>query len=145
MNDLETRIKKGRKAIVLAKKMGMNTDLWESELAKLVTLAHAQEVALCTRELLTTRGWCLWKCSVLNDDITVLVKDELVTGYPLGYAVYTKYELKLITDHDASNSTLRLIHEAKKVAGAVLIRIEDTKPTLQQCLEIEPDQRDADM
>lgn len=56
-------------------------------------LAQAEEVARRTREFLATRGWCLWKCSVLNGDIIVVVRDVTVAGYP-EFPVYTVAELE---------------------------------------------------
>lgn len=40
----------------------------------------AEVVAECTRELLATRGWCLWKCSTLNREVIAVVLDENVEG-----------------------------------------------------------------
>jgi hypothetical protein len=58
MDNLETRIKQGRKAIALARERGMDISLWEKELARLEALARAEEVARRTRELLNSQGWC---------------------------------------------------------------------------------------
>lgn len=75
----------------------------------------SQEVAHCTRELLATRGWCRWKCSVLNGDVIVVIRNEMVTGYPGGYAVYTEAELEQLCHDDVSEATLHSVHKAKKL------------------------------
>jgi len=82
-----------------------------------------QGVARRTRELLATGGWCLWKCRVLNGGTIVVVRDESVTGYP-EYPVYTEAELKELCQDSASEATIRLVHEAKKLAGAVVTSVE---------------------
>jgi len=124
MNDLETRIEQGKKAIALDKERGMDTSLWDKELARLETTTQAQGVAGRTRGLLAIRGWCLWKCSILNGDIIVIVRNELVSGYPEGYPVYTEAELERLCRDDVSEATLRLVHEAKKLAGATVVGVE---------------------
>ena len=85
----------------------------------------AEVVAECTRELLATRGWCLWKCSVLGGEVICIVQDELVEDVPEGYQVYTEAELDELCQDDISNATIRLVHEAKKIAGAVVVSVED--------------------
>jgi len=122
-NSLESRISRGKEAIRLAKERGMDISLWEDKLAKMeaTALAQAQEVARRTRELLATRGWCLWQCSMLGGDIIAVVQDELVEGIPEGYQVYTEAELEELFWADVSEATLCLVHEAKKLAGAKVI------------------------
>jgi len=78
------------------------------------------ETARRTRELLNSRGWCLWRCSVLNNDVIAVVRDELVEGVPQGYPVYTECELALIGGDDVRETTIKLIHEAKKLTGAIV-------------------------
>ena len=83
-------------------------------------LAQAEAVAEHTRELLTTRGWCLWKCSSLGRDTIVVVRNESVIGYPEGYPVYTEAELEELCQDGVSEATIRLVHEAKKHGGHVI-------------------------
>jgi len=85
----------------------------------------AEDVAECTRELLATRGWCLWKCSVLGGEIIAVVKEENIGGGPEGYPVYTEAELEGLDQDGVSGATLRLVHEAKKIAGAVVISVDE--------------------
>ena len=118
MDNLEERIIRGQKAITLAKEKGIDTALWERELARLEALAQAQEVARRTGEFLDSQGWCLWKCSTLGNEIIAIVRDKLVEGVPEGYPVYTEAELEELCWDDVSDGTLRLVHEAKKLAGA---------------------------
>jgi hypothetical protein len=88
------------------------------ELGQDAAAAQAEEVARRTRYLLATRGWCLWKCNVLGGDIIAVVLDETVDGVPEEYPVYTAEELGELCQDSVSEATLRLVHEAKKLAGA---------------------------
>ncbi len=92
-----------------------------SEVATELGIFLAEETAQRTRELLATRGWCLWKCSALGGDIIVIVLDKNVEGVPGGYPVYTEAELEELCQADVSEATLRLVHEAKKLAGAKVV------------------------
>jgi hypothetical protein len=67
-----------------------------------------------TLELLATQGWCLWQCSALDGEIIALVRDESVKYVPEGYVVYTKAEMAEIGRFKVPQSTIRLVHEAKK-------------------------------
>lgn len=78
----------------------------------------AEVIAERTRELLTTRGWCLWKCSNLGGEVIAVVRDENVEGVPESYPVYTETELEELCQDGVSEASLRLVHEAKKLAGA---------------------------
>ena len=78
----------------------------------------AEDVAECTRELLASRGWCLWKCSALGGEVIAVVRDENVEGVPEGYPIYTEVEMAELCQDGVSEATLRLVHEAKKLAGA---------------------------
>ena len=81
----------------------------------------AEAVVERTRELLATRGWCLWKCAVLGGDIIAVVKEENVEGAPAEYPVYTEAELEELCQDGVGEAHLRLVHEAKKIAGAKVI------------------------
>lgn len=93
----------------------------EKESSREVNLTEAEELAWRTRELLITQGWCLWKCSTLGGEIIAVVKEENIGGVPEGYPVYTEAELRELCQNDISDSTLRLVHEAKRVAGAKVL------------------------
>ena len=71
-----------------------------------------------SNEQLMIRGWCLWKCGLLEGEVIVVVIDETVTGFPAGYPVYTSQELLELSGMD--DPVVKLIHVAKKEAGAVL-------------------------
>ena len=88
---------------------------------ELAVLAPAEEVARHTRELLAIQGWCLWKCSTLGGDIIAVVLGENVEGLPGGYPVYTEAELEELCQDDVSEATIRLVHEAKKLAEAKVL------------------------
>lgn len=113
--DTNSRIERGRRAIALARAKGLETSSWEKELAML-------EEAAQTRELLETRGWCLWRCHALENEVIVVLRDELVDGFPAGYPTYLEQELECLLEVD--DSTLKLIHEAKKLAGATVTGVE---------------------
>jgi hypothetical protein len=124
--DINLRIERGRKAIALARAKGLETSPWEKELARLEEeLSQAQEAAARTRELLETRGWCLWRCRALDDEVIVVLRDELVGGFPAGYPTYLEQELESLLEVD--DITLKLIHEAKKAAGATIVDIEERR------------------
>ncbi len=80
--------------------------------------APAEETAHRTRELCAAQGWCLWKCHTLGGEVIAVVLDENMEGVPEGYPVYTEAELEELCQDDVSEATLRLAHEAKKLAGA---------------------------
>jgi hypothetical protein len=125
-HDINLRIERGRRAIALARAKGLETSPWEKELARLEEeLRQAQEAAARTRELLETRGWCLWRCRALDDEVIVVLRDELVGGFPAGYPMYLEQELECLLEVD--DSTLKLIHEAKKAAGATIVDIEERR------------------
>jgi hypothetical protein len=71
--------------------------------------------------ILDKQGWCLWKCGALDNDIIVVCRDEDSGGYPKGYPVYMEEELEILGRYDVNHDSLRLVHEAKKLAGARLI------------------------
>jgi hypothetical protein len=102
---------------------------WETELMELPSpkvpkpeLA-AELVALRTRKLLDNRGWCLWKCSVFGGEVIVVVRDETVEGFPKGHPVYTEAELDKLMGSNIKDSSLHLVHEAKKMGGAIIMDI----------------------
>jgi len=121
VDDIRSRIERGRKAIKVAREKGMDTSSWDRDLASLEALAGAENTARLTGELLGKQGWCLWKCSTLDDDIIVVCRDEDSGGYPKGYPVYIEYELGVLGRDDVNHDSLRLIHEAKKLVGARLV------------------------
>jgi hypothetical protein len=78
-----------------------------------------REVARQTKRDLEKRGWALWKCSKLNNDIIVIVKNHSVSGYPDLLPVYTLEEIEKSTGWDAKS--LNMVHHAKKIAQAQLL------------------------
>ena len=83
-----------------------------------------EEVAAETRRRLEDPGWCLWRCSTLDGEVIVVVRDELVTGYPSGYPVYTDQELIELTQEGVGVEVIRLVHEAKKSCGAKIQEVQ---------------------
>ena len=101
----------------------MSLPLWKQSAPaagqKEIESQPAEVVAERTEELLMTRGWCLWRCRVLGGEVIAVTRDEMVEGVPVGYPVYTKQELELLLEAD--DAAVRLVHEAKKLAGARVI------------------------
>jgi hypothetical protein len=125
-HDINLRIERGKRAIALARAKGLATASWEKELARLEEeLRQAQEAATRTRELLETRGWCLWRCRALDDEVIVVLRDELVDGFPAGYPTYLEQELECLLE--VGDSALKLIREAKKLAGATVTGVAKRK------------------
>lgn len=81
-----------------------------------------EEVGRRTSELLGERGWCLWRCDVLDGDIIVVVDEAIARDVPGGHPAYTVRELFLLLKLD--EATIRLIHEAKRLGGAVILGVE---------------------
>jgi len=88
-----------------------------------------EEVGVRTSELLGKKGWCLWQCEVLDGDVIVVVDEADSPGVratarnlPEGYEVYKLRELLLLLQVD--DSTIRLVHEAKKLGGAVVLEVK---------------------
>ena len=77
-----------------------------------------EEVIAETQQQLVDRGWCLWRCNVLDGEVIIVVRDELVTGYPAGFPVYTTQELIELAQEGVGVEAIRLVHEAKKSCGA---------------------------
>ena len=82
-----------------------------------------EEVGARTSELLGERGWCLWQCWLLDGDVIVVVDETIARDVPSGYPVYLLTELYQL--EKADEPTIRLIHEAKKLGGAVVVRVEN--------------------
>ena len=101
-SDFDSLALKGRDSYVI----------YDSDYATNPFVHKAQE------RLLTTRGWCMWKCSTLGGDIIAVVRDENVEGVPEGYPAYTEAELEELCQDDVSEATLRLVNEGKKLARA---------------------------
>ena len=104
---------------------------WETELMELPSPKVAKPelaaelVALRTRKFLDSRGWCLWKCNLFGGEVIVVVKDETVEGFPKGHPVYTEAELEKLMRGNIKDSSLHLVHEAKKIGGAIIMDIEN--------------------
>lgn len=77
-------------------------------------IVQARIVAEKTEAAFAERGWVMWKCSLFNGEKIVIIRDEMVKGYPDGYPVYTDSDLRRVTD--LPDATVKLIHEAKKRA-----------------------------
>ena len=123
IQSIEQRIERGRKALALAKERGLDVTSWEEELARLQqAIDQAHEVACRTHELLAARGWCLWQCRALDDEVIAVARDGLAAGLPGGYPVFTEQELRQLIE--TNSSTLKLVHQAKKLAGVKVVAVE---------------------
>ena len=137
---LEQRVNKGRKALSLAKQRGLDTTPWERELIELERqLEEFNADYRLTIQLLATQGWCLWQCSALDEEIIALVRDESVKYVPEGYVVYTKAEMAEIGRFKVPQSTIRLVHEAKKRTSATVTSVESNhKENQHETIESRP-------
>ncbi len=63
-------------------------------------------------------GWVIWQCRQLRGQFVVIIRDEQVTGYPVGYPVYTVLELAKVAR--MPDATLRLVNEIKKSCRAIV-------------------------
>jgi len=73
-----------------------------------------REVIRKTLDSIEKKGWVMWKCAKLNNDLIVIVGEKNVKGYPSGYPIYTLKEIEMTAG--MSPGTIKLIHAAK-VAG----------------------------
>ena len=110
------------RTIAVGKSQGIDISLWQEGLKRLV---QAQEVAATMHELMETRGWCTWRCRILDDEVIVVSSDELASGYPDNYPVYTELELTYLLE--ASDSALRFVYQVKKLAGATVTGVDKSK------------------
>lgn len=115
------QLTKGRSNGGLIASTEEGSDELDSLCVETTGLAQAKEVAQSTQEFLATRGWCLWQCETLGGD-AILVVDDFAKPkeLPAEYPVYTLSEIDILFggDKPSSHNTLRLIQEAKKMAGA---------------------------
>ena len=99
-----------RERIRIGKRRTQRFDIPEEERR----VAHAQRTAWDTESILSNRGWCLWQCELLGNDVIAIVKDDNVQEVPGRYVTYTESELKQIFTRRMNRVTLRIIHEAKR-------------------------------
>jgi hypothetical protein len=95
-----------------------------------LTREEAERVALETEALLEKQGWCLWKCATLKGSVILIVRDAL-SAYPDGYPVYSEPELEMLSQDGMRESTLCLVHHAKKAGGAVVISVDSLETNTQ--------------
>ena len=81
----------------------------------------AEFVSEKTLEYLARRGWCLWECSALNDDIILIMDPEIAENVPAIYPAYTVQELREMAKNELP--AMLLIHEAKKLCGAEVVNV----------------------
>ena len=79
----------------------------------------AEVVSEKTLEYLAKRGWCLWECSALNDDVILIMDPEIAEHVPTIYPAYTVQELREMAKNDLP--AILLIHEAKKLYRAEVV------------------------
>lgn len=101
-------------------------------------LKNAERVAQCTEKDLVTKGWCLWQCNALGGETIAVVRDDGVKGVPEGYPVCYKAELDKLFGTGVNHATLRLVYEAKRMAGAIVADIGDEDRTAQHGSKVEP-------
>lgn len=79
----------------------------------------AQEVGQRTKEILATKGWCLWKASLLDNDTIVVIRDESVTDYPKGYPIYTDDEMREVAHMNLL--IIERVHYLKKISQVQIL------------------------
>ena len=103
--------------------MGLRAVRAEAPSRGRVTMQQSpEEVGVRTSELLGEQGWCLWQCEVLDGDVILVVDETFTKEMPKEHEVYTVRELFLLLKVD--ETTIRLVHEAKKLGGAVVLEVE---------------------
>ncbi|MDO8688578.1 MAG: hypothetical protein Q7R39_00950 [Dehalococcoidia bacterium] len=111
---LAERIRRGREAVARAQARGTDCTLWEQRVAEL----EAAETALLTVGLLATQGWCLWQCQKLDGQVIAITRDEKASGVPHEVAIFTEAEMRELFRRPVSTGLLKLVLEAKRLAGA---------------------------
>jgi len=107
--------------------MGLRAMRAEAPRGRATTRQYAEEVAKRTSKLLGEKGWCLWKCRTLGGEGIVVVGGENDAKVPGGYPVYTEAELEELCGDDVSEATIRLVHEAKRIAGAEVQSVQQER------------------
>ena len=79
-----------------------------------IRIAHALRTACDTESILSNKGWCLWQCELLGNDVIAIVRDDSVHEVPGRYVTYTESELRHIFTSPLSHLSLRIIHQAKR-------------------------------
>ena len=102
----------------------MDTDLWQLPAPIPETpVQEPEQVAQMTRELLSSQGFCYWRCSDLGGEIIKIVRDE-----PPGksnYPVYTLAEIERISGMDIKQ--LQHIYRLKKASGGTVVSVGKEK------------------
>jgi len=77
---------------------------------------NAARTASDTESILSARGWCLWRCESLGNDVIAIVRDDSIPDVYGMYVTYTQEELQCLFNErrPVDRATLRLIHEAKR-------------------------------
>jgi hypothetical protein len=77
---------------------------------------NAARMASDTERLLSDRGWCLWRCESLDNDVIAVVRDDNIHDVYGTCITYTEEELRRLFNErrPVDLATLRLIHEAKR-------------------------------
>jgi len=79
----------------------------------------AVDTSTLTRMYLEKRGWVLWRCSLLDNEIICVIRDETITDYPSRYIAYTEQELKTL--NQSSPEHMKYLHEVKKATQGRLL------------------------
>jgi len=79
----------------------------------------AEQTALKTALALESKGHCRWQCKALNNEVITVVTNDQGTDPRGDYPVYSTRELKLINDNELADTTIQLIHEAKKYGATI--------------------------
>lgn len=84
-------------------------------------ITSPQAVADESRRRLDTKGWVMWQCSKLAEDVSfiIVIRDKSVTGYPEGYPVFTESEMEKLDDMTIDE--ISMITRVKQMTKAEII------------------------
>lgn len=71
-----------------------------------------------SQKQLDKKGWVMWRCTNFGDEHIIIVLDDMVTGYPKGYPVFTADEMEKV-----ENMTSKQISAAIRVKKAMRAEI----------------------
>jgi hypothetical protein len=103
-------------------------DVFSEENVSHADFEKAEQVAVITRFLLDTRGWCFWKCSTFGGDRIAVLRDQFVEGSPENCPAFTEGELRELCQDNISKASLRLILQIKKSDATVVSSRRKSEP-----------------
>lgn len=91
-------------------------------------LGEATAVAVKTRSLLESRGWCLWWCNNFEGQVICIIDEHRPGRYPRKYPAFTVSELEELHKGGwVSVQHLTLVLEAKRLEQAYIVGVGHDK------------------